>query len=76
MFYNCELADHIHKNKHDFEKDIEITILKQGFKSAEERKFYEDKYICSLATYYPDGLNEKLGNYAKEMYALHQKLNC
>ena len=72
---NCELADHIHKNNHDFEKDIEVTILKQGFKSANERKYFEDKFICRLGTYAPNGgLNEKLGNYAKEMYCLHQDI--
>ena len=42
---NCELTAHVHANNHDFEKDIEVTILQQGFKSEAERKFVEDKYI-------------------------------
>ena len=62
---NRELAEHIDNERHDFEKDIEVTILKQGFKSAEERKFFEDKFICALGTYTPDGLNKTLGNYTK-----------
>ena len=77
---NNDLAQHIHECGHDFEKDIEVTILKQGFKSAEERKYFEDKFICSLGTYDTattndkSGLNLKLGNYAKEMYSMHQDL--
>ena len=71
---NCELAHHVHSMHHDFEKDIEITILKRGFKSSDERKFFEDKMVCQLGTLVPDGLNEKLGAYAKEMYKIHQEL--
>ena len=78
---NCELSDHIHRHHHDFETDIEVTILKQGFKSPEERKYWEDKFICILGSKDEStilsektGLNKKLGNYAKEMYQLHQ--NC
>ena len=48
---NCDLAEHIHEEGHNFDKDIEVTILKQGFQSAEEREFYEDKFICVLGTY-------------------------
>ena len=71
---NCELARHMYDQKHDFEKDLEITVLKQGFKSDQERKFFEDKFICALGTLGPqDGLNalSKCGAYVKEMYAIH-----
>ena len=71
---NCELAAHVHENNHDFEKDIEVTILQQGFKSEAERKFVEDKYICKLGTAIPNGLNKELESYAREMYDLHQDL--
>ena len=71
---NNELAQHISDKKHDFEKDIEVAILHQGFKSQDERVFYEDKYICKLGTFKPNGMNEKIGAYAKEMYAMHQSL--
>ena len=71
---NCELADHFHDSQHDFERDLEITILKAGFKSMEERKQYEDKYICLLGTLSPDGINGDCGNYAREMYNLHQNM--
>ena len=60
--------------KHDFEKDLEITVLKQGFKSAQERKFYGDKYVCLLGTLGPNNeLNHmaQLGSYAKEMYSMY-----
>ena len=77
---NCEFAEHVHHHKHDFEKDVDVTILKMGFKSEKERKYFEDKYICLLGTYrrkidkHITGLNEKLGNYAKEMYSMYQDL--
>ena len=71
---NCELAKHIHAMGHDFDKDIEVMILKQGFKSTEERKFFEDKFICQLGTLSPEGLNKDLDHYAREMYDLHQHL--
>ena len=64
-------------HKHDFENDLEITVLKQGFKSALERKYYEDKFVCLLGTLGPnDGLNAiaKLGSYAKEMYSMYNDL--
>ncbi len=76
---NNELAEHIYNNKHIFETDIEVFILKTGFKSPDERKYFEDTFICWLgtqdqATSISDktGLNKKLGNYAKEMYKMHQ----
>ena len=71
---NCELAAHVHAMKHDFDRDIEVTVLQQGFKSDAERKFFEDKYICQLGTLTPNGLNKDLESYAREMYELHQDL--
>ena len=74
---NCELARHIHEKKHDFDKDLKITVLKQGFKSCHERKFYEDKFVRLLGTLDPnDGLNSlsQCGAYVKEMYAMHKDL--
>ena len=79
---NNEFAEHIHACNHNFETDVEVCILKQGFKSAAERKYWEDKYMCILGTYdhqspsIPDktGLNKKVGNYVKSMYKMHQDL--
>ena len=48
---NNEFAEHIHSCNHNFETDIEVCILKQGFKSSEERRYWEDKYMCALGTY-------------------------
>ena len=74
---NCDLAKHIFDHQHDFEKDLEITVLKQGFKSPQERKYYEDKFACLLGALAPnDGLNamKNLGSYAKEMYSMYKDL--
>ena len=74
---NNDLAEHIHKHKHNFETDIEVTILKQGFKSLEERRYWEDKYMCMLETYDlsgKTGLNRKVGNYAKSMHKMYKNL--
>ena len=71
---NCELPSHINSMNHSFESDIEVTILEQGFKSDAHRKHVENIYICKLGTLAPEGLNEKLEHYAKEMYDIHQKL--
>ena len=73
-----DLAEHIYACKHNFETDIEVCILKQGFKSLEERRYWEDKYICLLGTYVQShnitGLNKKVGDYVKCMYQMHQNL--
>ena len=71
---NCELPSHINSMNHSFESDIEVTILEQGFKSDAHRKHVENIYTCKLGTLAPEGLNEKLEHYAKEMYDIHQKL--
>ena len=72
---NCDLAEDVYNKQQYVDKDIEIFILKQGFKSAEERRFSEDKFICAFGSYTPDGLNKKRGNYVKEMYSFHQELH-
>ena len=66
------MTKHISEHHHDFESDIEVTILKQNFRSTAERKYYEDKFICLLGTIAPNGLNLEMGNYAKEMYDKYQ----
>ena len=74
---NNDLAEHIRRHGHNFETDIEVCILKQGFKSMDERRYWEDKFICMLATYDKDqktGLNKKVGSYVKSMYKMHQDL--
>lgn len=44
-----------------------------------ERRYHEEKIICHLGTYGENkvhkkrGINEKLGNYAKEMFTLYQE---
>ena len=74
---NSELAKHIHsRSDHDFDRDIEISIIKIGFKNTEERERAEDKIACLLGSVAPTGINEihALGDYAKEMYNLHQHI--
>ena len=75
--FTLPLQYHIHRCKHNFETDIEVSILKQGFKSLEERRYWEDKFMCMLETYdktgkESTGLNKKVGNYAKSMYKMYQ----
>lgn len=65
---NTELSKHIAKHHHDFERDIDITVLKSNLKTVPERELFEDKFICSLGTKSPNGLNVDLGSYGKEMY--------
>ena len=38
-----ELAAHIHKYHHDFDKDIDVLILKGNLHQKHEREFWEDK---------------------------------
>ena len=74
---NNDLPEHIHKFKHNFETDVEVVILKQGFKSLEERRYWEDKYMCLLETIDQTGktgLNKKVGNYAKTMYKMYKSM--
>ena len=65
---NNELATHIYDHKHDFEKDIDVTILKTDIFDKRERELLEDFYICLLGTKSPTGLNKDLHQYASEMY--------
>ena len=74
---NCELAKHVQSHPdYDFDKDIEVSILKIGFKNADERKREEDKLVCHLGSLVPTGINElqALGDYAREMYDIHQNI--
>ena len=71
---NTELSKHIAKHHHDFERDIDITILKSNLKTVPERELFEDKFICSLGTKSPNGLNVDLGSYGKEMYDSYANL--
>ena len=61
---NNDLSEHMHKYKHNFETEIEVVILKQGFKSTEERRYWEDKFMCQLETI-GTGLNKKSGKLRK-----------
>ena len=74
---NCELAKHVQSHPgHDFDTDIEVSILKIGFKNADERRRSEDKMTCQLGTLIPTGINEAqaLGDYAREMYDISQNI--
>ena len=74
---NNDLAEHIYNHKHNFETDIEVTILKQGFKSVDERRYWEDKYMSLLETYDvkgKTGLNKKAGDYTKCMHKMYKNM--
>ena len=63
-----ELAAHIHKHQHEFDKDIEVLILKGNLHQKLERELWEDKFICLLGTKAPTGLNIELKHYGREFY--------
>ena len=65
---NNELAFQIHKYQHDFEKDIEVLILKGNLHQKRERELWEDKFICFLGTEAPMGLNVESKDYKREIY--------
>ena len=74
---NCELAKHVQSHpNHDFDQDIEVSVLKIGFRNSEERRRAEDKMVCALGCLVPTGINEQqaLGDYAREMYDIHQAI--
>jgi len=71
---NNELAKHVSKYNHDFDKDIDITILKNNIKTAPEREIMEDKLICLLGACRPNGLSVDLNAYGKEMYATYDQM--
>ena len=54
---NNELAAHIHKYQHEFDKDIEVLILKGNLHQKHERQLWDDK-----------GLNIELKYYGPELY--------
>ena len=71
---NNELATHIYQHNHDFNKDIDVTILKTDVFDKREREILEDFYICFLGTQSPTGLNKDLNQYASEMYSYFSSL--
>ena len=71
---NNELSKHIAEYGHDFEKDIDVTILMSNLETAAERELNEDKFICKLGTKSPNGLNVDVGNYGADVYDICQHL--
>ena len=71
---NNELTKHLNSSDHDFEKDIDITILKSDIPTVNQREFFEDKFICKLGTLSPNGLNADTHQYAKDMYSSYRNL--
>ena len=65
---NNELTAHVRKHQHEFDKDIEVLILKGNLYQKHERELWEDKFICLLGTKAPTGLNKELKHYGRELY--------
>ena len=65
---NNELTAHIHKHQQEFDKGIEVLILKGTLYQKHERELWEDKFICLLGTKVPTGLNKELKHYGGELY--------
>ena len=43
---NNELTANIHKHQHEFDKDIEVLILKGHLYQKHEKELWEGKFIC------------------------------
>ena len=71
---NNELATHIAKYNHNFDTDIDVTILKKDISNTSEREYFENKFICLLGTKQPTGLNVDSNAYGHEMYDFAQTL--
>ena len=69
---NNELTKHLRESPHDFEKDIEVCVIKKDITNAKERELMEDKFICLLGTLQPNGLNASLHQYGEDMYAAYR----
>ena len=65
---NNELTEHIHKHQHEFDKDMEVLILKGNLYQKHERELWKDKFICLLGTKAPTGLNKEHKHYGRELY--------
>ena len=72
---NNELAAHIHKHQHEFDKGIEVLILIGNLYQRHERELWEYKFICLLGTKAPTGLNIELKHYGRELYEAFTNLN-
>ena len=73
---NNELAAHIHKHHHEFDKDIEVLILKGNLHQKHERELWEDKFTYLLGTKAPTGLNIELKHYGRELYEAFAELTA
>ena len=63
-----ELAAHIHKHQHKFDKDIKVLILKGNLYQKHERELWEDKFICLLCINAPKRLNIEWKYYRHKLY--------
>ena len=43
---NNELTANMYEHKYDFEKDLDVAILKDKVFTKAEREYYEDRFIC------------------------------
>ena len=71
---NNELAKHLRESPHDFEKDVEVSIIKQNVTTAQHRELIEDRFICKLGTLQPNGMNLSLHQYGEDMYGSYQNV--
>ena len=60
-------SQHTYTNTNEFEKDIEVLILKGNLYQKHERELWEDKFICLLGTKAPAGLNKEVKHYGREL---------
>ena len=69
-------SQHTYTNTNEFDKDIEVLILKGNLYQKHEREFWEDKFICLLGTKVPAGLNKEVKHYGRELYEAFANLTA
>ena len=69
---NIKLANDFYKS-HNINDNLNVTILKNNARTVATLGYYQDNWFCTLKS--PDGLNTRVGDYAKEMCSIYS-FNC
>ena len=73
---NNQPAAHIHKHQHEFDKDIEVMILKWNLYQKHERELWEDKFIRLLGSKAPAGINIEFKHYGRTISSAFSEQFC
>ena len=62
---------------HDIDKDLKVVILqKLENGNSQALNYFEDRWMCTLQSLSPDGINRDTNGYAKEMYTCFKRIIC